>query len=87
MGKLDDTIGDDNPRERFRLYLKENANEVGQIRDYIGESLRNTGSQYNRAFQDLINSARVAQARNCRITTHLCKSFSMMVESSTPVMQ
>ncbi len=55
MGKLDDTVGDDNPRERFRLYLKENANEVGQIRDYIGESLRNTGSQYNRAFQDLIN--------------------------------
>jgi len=55
VGKLDDTIGDDNPRERFRLYLKENANEVGQIRDYIGESLRNTGSQYNRAFQDLIN--------------------------------
>ncbi len=55
MGKLDDTLGDDNPRERFRLYLKENANEVGQIRDYIGESLRNTGSQYNRAFQDLIN--------------------------------
>lgn len=55
MGKLDDTNGDDNPRERFRLYLKENANEVGQIRDYIGESLRNTGSQYNRAFQDLIN--------------------------------
>jgi len=55
VGKLDDTVGDDNPRERFRLYLKENANEVGQIRDYIGESLRNTGSQYNRAFQDLIN--------------------------------
>ena len=55
MGKLDDTLGDDNPRERFRLYLMENANEVGQIRDYIGESLRNTGSQYNRAFQDLIN--------------------------------
>jgi hypothetical protein len=55
VGKLDDTLGDDNPRERFRLYLKENANEVGQIRDYIGESLRNTGSQYNRAFQDLIN--------------------------------
>jgi hypothetical protein len=55
VGKLDDTNGDDNPRERFRLYLKENANEVGQIRDYIGESLRNTGSQYNRAFQDLIN--------------------------------
>jgi hypothetical protein len=55
VGKLDDTPGDDNSRERFRLYLKENVNEVGQIRDYVGESLRSPGSQYNRAFQDLIN--------------------------------
>ncbi len=55
MGKLDDAPGDDNPRERFRLYLKDNVNEVGQIRDYVEESLRNPGSQYNRAFQDLIN--------------------------------
>jgi len=55
VGKLDDTPGDDNSRERFRLYLRENVNEVGRIRDYVEESLRNAGSQYNRAFQDLIN--------------------------------
>jgi hypothetical protein len=55
VGKLDDTPGEDNPRERFRLYLKDNVNEVGQVRDYIEESLRTSGSQYNRAFQDLVN--------------------------------
>lgn len=55
MGKLDDASGNDNPRERFRLYLKKNVNEIGQIRDYVEESLRNPGNQYNRAFQDLIN--------------------------------
>lgn len=55
VGNLDDSPGVDNPRERFRLYLKDNVKEVGQIRDYVEESLRTTGSQYNRAFQDLIN--------------------------------
>lgn len=55
VGKLDDTPGDETPRERFRKYLKENVKEVGQIRDYIQECLRNTGDQYNRALQDLVN--------------------------------
>jgi hypothetical protein len=55
VGKLDDSPGDDTPRERFRNYLRDNVNEVGQIRDYIEESLRNPGAQFNRAFQDLIN--------------------------------
>lgn len=55
VGNLDDTSGDDNPRERFRSFLKENVNEVGQIRDYIEECLRTSGIQYNRALQDLVN--------------------------------
>lgn len=55
VGKLDDTPGEETPRERFRKFLKENIGEVGQIRDYIEECLRNTGEQYNRALQDLIN--------------------------------
>jgi len=55
VGNLDDAPEEDNPRERFRLYLKEDVNEVGQIRDHVEESLRTTGSQYNRAFRDLIN--------------------------------
>jgi hypothetical protein len=55
VGKLDDSPGDDTPRERFRRFLKENVNEVGQVRDYIEECLRTSGDQYNRALQDLVN--------------------------------
>lgn len=55
VGKLDDASTDNTPRERFRQFLKDNVNEVGQIRDYIEECLRNSGSQYSRALQDLIN--------------------------------
>lgn len=55
VGKLDDTPGDETSRERFRRFLKENITEVGQIRDYIEECLRNSGDQYNRALQDLVN--------------------------------
>lgn len=55
VGKLDDTPGKGTPRERFRVFLSENIKEVGQIRDYIQECLRNSGDQYNRALQDLVN--------------------------------
>jgi hypothetical protein len=55
VGKLDDTSGDETSRERFRRFLKENITEVGQIRDYIEECLRNSGDKYNRALQDLVN--------------------------------
>lgn len=41
--------------ERFRKFLIDNVKDVGQIRDYIEECLRNTGDQYNRALQDLVN--------------------------------
>lgn len=55
VGKLDDSPGEDTARERFRRFLKENVLSVGQIRDQIEECLRNTGDQYNRALQDLVN--------------------------------
>lgn len=55
VGKLDDSPGDDTPRERFRRFLKDNIVEVGQIRDYVEECLRTKGDQYNRALQDLVN--------------------------------
>lgn len=55
VGKLDDSSGVETPRERFRAFLKDNVQEVGQIRDYIEECLRLTGEQYNRALQDLVN--------------------------------
>ena len=55
VGKLDDSPGGDTPRERFRRFLKDNVNEVGQIRDYVEDCLRNSGDQYSRALQDLVN--------------------------------
>jgi len=55
VGKLDDSPGEETPRERFRRFLKENLKEVGQVRDYIEECLRNSGDQYSRALQDLVN--------------------------------
>ncbi|MGB5924997.1 MAG: EVE domain-containing protein [Dehalococcoidia bacterium] len=55
VGKLDDTAGPEAPRDRFRLFIEENVKEVGQIRDYIQECLANSGDQYNRALQDLVN--------------------------------
>jgi hypothetical protein len=54
-GKLDDAEGADAPRERFRNFLSKNILEVAQVRDYINECLRNSGDQYNRALQDLVN--------------------------------
>ena len=55
VGILDDAGGDNTPRKRFRLFLSENVTELGQLRDHIGECLRNSGDQYNRALQDLVN--------------------------------
>lgn len=55
VGKLDDTPGAETARERFRNFLRDNVKEVGQARDYIDECLRNSGDQYYRALQDLIN--------------------------------
>ena len=54
-GKLDDSEGKQTPRERFREFLRHDVRELGQVRDYIEECLRNTGDQYNRALQDLVN--------------------------------
>jgi hypothetical protein len=55
VGPLDDSPGDDTARERFRRFLKNNVKEVGQIRDYVEACLRNSGDEYNRALQDLVN--------------------------------
>ena len=55
VGKLDDASGETTPRQRFRGYLEENVKEIGQLRDYVEESLRNRGDQYNRSLQDLVN--------------------------------
>ena len=55
VGKLDDSPGEDTPRERFRRFLRENIKDVSSLRDYVEECLRNTGEQYNYALQDLVN--------------------------------
>lgn len=55
VGRLDDTVGGDTARERFRSFLKENVREVSQIRDYVEECLRESGEQRSRALQDLVN--------------------------------
>ena len=54
-GILDDTVGDDVPRERFRRHIEKSVTNIGQVRDYIQTCLQNSGSQYNRALQDLVN--------------------------------
>jgi hypothetical protein len=55
VGRLDDSLGTETPKERFRTFLKDNVQEVGQTRDYIEECLRLVGDQYSRALQDLVN--------------------------------
>jgi hypothetical protein len=55
VGELDDSPGSETPRERFRRFLKDNAKDAGQLRDYIQECLSKPGTQYNRALQDLGN--------------------------------
>ena len=55
VGTLNDREGEDTARERLHRFLEENVKEVGQVRDFIEECLRNTGDQYNKALQDLIN--------------------------------
>ena len=55
VGVMDDSPGNDTSRERFRQFLKDNARDVSQLRDYIQECLTKSGPQYNRALQDLVN--------------------------------
>ena len=55
VGPLDDNQGSNTARDRFRTFLKKNVREVGELRDHIEECLRNSGDQFNRALQDLVN--------------------------------
>ena len=55
VGPLNDAEGEAAARERFRTYLSRRLTEVGQIRDAVDECLRISGTQYNRALQDLVN--------------------------------
>ncbi|MGA9380212.1 MAG: winged helix-turn-helix domain-containing protein [Phormidium sp.] len=55
VGKLDDSEGGNTPRERFRSRLKTKVTHISQLREYIEEGLSNSGEQYSRALQDLVN--------------------------------
>lgn len=55
VGTLDDSPGDDTARERFRFYLRNSLGSIGDVRDFVEACLRNKGSQYDRALQDLVN--------------------------------
>jgi len=55
VGNLDDSVGENTPRDRFREYIQKNVLDVGKLRDYIQECLRKSETQYNRALQDLVN--------------------------------
>jgi hypothetical protein len=55
VGQLDDSEGDDTARERFRRMLKQKVSSVSQIREFVQECLENSGDQFNKALQDLVN--------------------------------
>src|SRR3989338_910491 len=54
VGRLDDSPGEDTARQLFRRFLSESVLEVGTLRDYVEECLRNSGDQYDRALQDFV---------------------------------
>jgi hypothetical protein len=55
VGTLDDASGDDTPRERFRRHLRGSVTTIGPVRDYVEACVRNKGTQYDHALQDLVN--------------------------------
>ncbi|MGD0019063.1 MAG: EVE domain-containing protein [Candidatus Limnocylindrales bacterium] len=54
VGALDNTLGADTPRERFRKYLA-GLTELGFVRDAVQTCTTHSGPQYARALQDLVN--------------------------------
>lgn len=55
VGTLDDSPGDNPPRERFREFLPRHIENVGHAREMIESCLRESSQQYSRALQDLVN--------------------------------
>ena len=52
VGHLDDSLGFDTPRERFRRFLIERITDVHLARNFIDQCQRSIGEQYHRALQD-----------------------------------
>jgi len=54
VGHLDDALGFDTPRERFRRFLLDRSTDLPAIQTLIEECQRSVGEQHHRALQDLI---------------------------------
>jgi len=55
VGDLNDSTDPGSASDRFRKYLRENLQRVGDVRDYVNDALSQSGGQSNKALQDLIN--------------------------------
>lgn len=55
IGDLHDSTEPGNASERFRKYLSGNIQRVEDVRAYVSGALAQSGDQFSRALQDLIN--------------------------------
>lgn len=55
IGTLNDSAEPGSASDRFRDYLSDNVTSAQDIRNYIESALSQSGDQYNKALQDLIN--------------------------------
>lgn len=54
VGRLDDSLGFDTPRERFRRFLREQMTSIASARSFIEQCRAQSGEQSHRALQDAI---------------------------------
>jgi len=55
VGQVNDGAEPDSASERFRNYLQINIQNAADVRAYVQAALQQSGDQYNKALQDLIN--------------------------------
>lgn len=55
VGTLVDSSDSSSASARFRNYLHKNIDHVGALRAYVNDALSNSGPQFDKALQDLIN--------------------------------
>jgi hypothetical protein len=55
VGDLHDSTEPGSASERFRKYLRENIRQVEDVRAYASDALAQSGDQFGKALQDLIN--------------------------------
>lgn len=55
VGELTDSTESGSASTRFRKYLQGNLQQVSDVRTYVKDALAQSGDQFNKALQDLIN--------------------------------